>query len=121
MNQRAQVVCVCCPRGCTVSVDRSGSVSGNGCRNGAAYAMDQFRGPGRRFNGEVRIRRAAVERCQVKTDRPVPPDRLEEIEAVLSTMELESPVYVSQVLLRDLCGTGANLVSCSSIPRTTDH
>lgn len=117
MSRTTQITCVCCPRGCAVTVDDSGAVSGNGCRNGHAYALQQLRDPLRRVTGEVRVRGAAIDRCPVKTDRPVPAERLAEIEAVLRTAVVEVPVYVSQVLLRDLCGTGANLVACASLPR----
>lgn len=118
--EKNQIACVCCPRGCTVTVDSAGRVSGNGCRNGAAYALERIQGTQRRITGRIRIRCAAVDHCMVKTDRPVPAQYLEEIESLLGSMEAEAPVYVSQVLIRDLCGTGANLVSCSSISRTTD-
>ena len=112
-----QINCVCCPRGCAVTVDESGAVSGNGCRNGRAYALEQLGNPRRRVTGEIRVRGAAVERCPVKTDRPVPVDCLEEQEALLRATVVEAPVYVSQVLLRDVCGTGANVVSCASLSR----
>lgn len=98
-------------------VDEAGAVSGNGCRNGRAYALQQLRSPLRRVTGEVRLRGAAVDRCPVKTDRPVPEERLEEIGAALRSLEAEAPVFVSQVLVRDLCGTGANLVACASLGR----
>lgn len=111
------VTCVCCPRGCTVTVDEAGSVSGNGCRNGAAYALQQVGAPARRVTGEVRIHGAAVDRCPVKMDRPVSPDRLSDVESALRALEVEAPVYVSQVLLRDVCGTGANVISCGSIAK----
>jgi CxxC motif-containing protein len=46
----------------------------------------------------------------------VPPDRLEDVERALRELEAEAPVYVSQVLLRNVCGTGANVVAAGSIP-----
>lgn len=111
------VTCVCCPRGCSVTVDETGGVRGNSCRNGAAYALQQMGTPARRVTGEVRIHGAAVDLCPVKTDRPVSPERLENVEAALRALKVEAPVYVSQVLLRDVCGTGANVVSCGSIAK----
>ena len=110
------VTCVCCPRGCSVTVDEAGLIRGNGCRNGAAFALERLSAVPRRFVGTVRLNGAAVERCPVRTDRPVPPERLEDVERALRELEAEAPVYVSQVLLRNVCGTGANVVAAGSIP-----
>lgn len=117
MSRTTQVTCVCCPRGCSVRVDEAQQVSGNGCRNGAAYALQQLRDPLRRVTGEVRIVGAAVDRCPVKTDRPVPVDQLDQVAEALKALEVTAPVTVSQVLVRDFCGTGANLVACASISK----
>jgi CxxC motif-containing protein len=41
---------------------------------------------------------------------------LDAIRDSLSTLEADAPIFVSQVLVRDLCGTGANLVACGNVP-----
>jgi CxxC motif-containing protein len=120
MDSTTQVTCVCCPRGCTVTVDQSGRVTGNGCRNGAAYAQQQPQWPQRRVTGEIRVRGGAANRCAVKTDRPVPEELLDVIQDTLRTLEVEAPIYVSQVLVGDLCGSGANLVACGNVSRKTE-
>jgi CxxC motif-containing protein len=117
MDSITQVTCVCCPRGCTVTADPSGTLSGNGCRKGAAYAQQQLQSPLRRVTGEVRVRGGCADRCSVKTDRPVPTELLDAIRGILSALEAEAPIFVSQVLVRDLCGTGANLVACGNVPQ----
>jgi CxxC motif-containing protein len=120
MDSTTQVTCVCCPRGCTVTVDQSGRVTGNGCRNGAAYAQQQLQSSLRRVPGEVRVRGGAADRCAVKTDRPVPTELLVIIRDTLSSLEVDAPIYVSQVLIRDLCGSGVNLVACGNVPCKTE-
>jgi CxxC motif-containing protein len=47
----------------------------------------------------------------------VPKELLDAIRDSLSTLEAEAPIFVSQVLVRDLCGTGANLVACGNVPQ----
>jgi CxxC motif-containing protein len=47
----------------------------------------------------------------------VPTELLDAIRGILSALEAEAPIFVSQVLVRDLCGTGANLVACGNVPQ----
>ncbi len=50
-----------------------------------------------------------------KTDQVVPMETLGNIAQALSELVIEAPVTVSQVLVRDLAGTGANLLACQTI------
>ena len=120
MRKITEITCVCCSRGCVVSVDESNgnAVSGNGCSNGAAFAIHELSNPKRRINGEVRVTGAEVAKCPVKTDGAVSKDDLPNIARLLQELRVEAPIYVSQVLVSDLCGTGANLVACATIPKS---
>ena len=120
MKQVTQINCVCCPNGCLVTIDESRDppVSGNRCPNGAAYALSQLKDPARRLEAEVRIRGAAVDRCPVKGDRPVPASALEEIGRILRKFEAQAPVFISQTLIHDIAGTGVNVMASKSIPRS---
>lgn len=119
MHKITEIICVCCSNNCTVSIDETNgnAVSGNRCRNGAAFALHELSNPKRRINAEVRITGAEVDKCPVKTDRAVSKDDLPNIAEILEHFQAEAPVYISQVLIRDIGGTGANLVACKNIPR----
>lgn len=119
MRKVTEITCVCCPNACQVRVDETNgnAVSGNRCRNGAAYAIHELNNPKRRVSGEVRVIGADVDRCPVKTDRVVPRETLGNIAQALDELRVEAPIYVSQVLARDIAGTGANLVACKTIPK----
>lgn len=123
MRKITEITCTCCSRGCVVCVDESNgnAVSGNGCRNGAAFAIHELSNPKRRVGGEVRVVGADTDRCPVKTDRAVSKDDLPNIARELQELQVEAPIFVSQVLVSDLCGTGANLVACATIPRAEEN
>ena len=120
MKQVTQIHCVCCPNNCLVTIDESADppVSGNRCPNGSAYALGQMKDPQRQLVAEVRLLGAAVDRCPVKGDRPVPASALEEIGRILREFAAEAPVYVSQTLIHDIAGTGVNVLASKSIPRS---
>lgn len=119
MRKVTEITCPCCSNGCLVRVDESGgnAVSGNRCSNGEAFAIHELTNPRRRVQGEIRLLGGAEEKLPVKLDRAVPLETLNNIAEALSGLTAEAPVYVSQVLARDVAGTGANLVACKSVPK----
>ncbi len=117
MRKITDIVCVCCPNNCVVSVDETNNnaVSGNRCSNGEAFAIHELTNPKRRVNAEVRVTGAETDRVKVKTDQTIPLETLKNIADVLRELVVPAPIYVSQVLVRDIAGTGANLIACQSI------
>lgn len=119
MKKITEITCVCCSNGCVVSVDETNgnAVSGNRCSNGKAYAIHQLTNPKRQVNASLPIANGDVDHIDVKTDRAVKLEHLDNILAELKEMHLEAPIYVSQVLIHDIAGTGANLVACRTVQR----
>ena len=109
---KRSLTCICCPKGCTVFVDaedgRVLSVEGNGCEKGHAYAVQEAVAPMRVLTGIMR-----AEGCErpfaVRTDRPVPKERMRECAAALKRVRPKAPIRIGDVVIRDLAGTGAGV------------
>ena len=107
-----ELVCIVCPRGCRLKVDEENdfAVTGNTCPRGAEYGRNEIMAPTRVLTSTVRLTGASLRRCPVKTDRPVPREKLLEIMSLLNEVELTSPVTISQPVLENVLGTGANVI-----------
>ena len=107
-----ELVCIVCPRGCRLKVDEENdfAVTGNSCPRGAEYGRNEIMSPTRVLTSTVRLTGSSLRRCPVKTDRPVPRDKLLEIMSLLNTVELTSPVTIGQPVLENVLGTGANVI-----------
>ncbi len=122
MGAKRKFVCVVCPRGCALEVetDEGGllvGVSGNACRRGEDYARSEIADPRRVLTTTVAIRGAALRRLPVKTAGAVPLGRLVEVCRALDGLIVEAPVACGDVILRDLCGLGVDLVATDSLER----
>ena len=51
-------------------------------------------------------------RCPVKTSKPVPKGQMAEVVAALDSVVLHAPIHVGDVVLQNVCGTGADIVTC---------
>lgn len=108
-----ELICIVCPKGCRLTVDeaRGYAVTGNSCPRGAEYGKAELTHPTRVVTSTVRCTGGAHPRCPVKTDRPVPKGKVFDVIEALEGVTLTAPVSVGQVVLENVCGTGANIIA----------
>ena len=109
----AELICIVCPKGCHLTVDeeKDFAVAGHSCPRGEAYGKAELTNPTRTVTSTVRCVGGAYPRCPVKTDRPIPKGLISEIMAALDGVTLSAPVCTGQVVIRQVCGTDANIIA----------
>jgi len=115
------MICILCPLGCKMQVkekpDKPGelSVRGQQCKLGVDYAYDEYANPTRTVTSTVLIHNAPLPRLPVKTSKPIPKKlvfpALEEIAGV----EVEGPVKIGTIIIKNLLGTEADLIATRSL------
>lgn len=112
-----ELICIVCPRGCHLKVDERAdwAVTGNGCARGAEYGRIELINPTRVLTSTVRCTGGAHPRCPVKTDQPIPKGLLRAAMAALDGVTLTAPVVSGQVVVENVCGTGANVVTTRAL------
>lgn len=123
-----ELICITCPIGCHLSVDRleggEVQVSGNRCPRGAAYAREEILSPKRVVTATCRIKRpdgagpaslTAPRRVPWRTTGPFPKERVLDLVALVSAMEIGLPVARGQVILSNALDTGVDVILTRSI------
>ena len=112
-----ELICIVCPKGCRLQVDEAAdnSVKGAGCERGVKYAKAELKNPVRLLTSTVRYEGADAEPLPVKTDGPIPKDRIQAAAAALNDIVAYGPVGVGDVLAEDFFGTGVRLVATRSM------
>ena len=112
-----ELICIVCPKGCHLHVDEEHdyAVTGNGCPRGAEYGKIELTHPTRVVTSTVRCMGGRYPRCPVKTDRAVPKEMILSVMRVLDGVELAAPVRTGQVVLENVCDTGANVVATRNL------
>lgn len=115
-----ELICIVCPKGCHLKVDEENgfTVTGNSCPRGAEYGKVELTNPTRVVTSTVRCQGGVHPRCPVKTDRAVPKGKMFEVMQALEGVVLTAPVEVGQVVLENVCGTGASIVTTRSMGRS---
>ena len=108
-----ELICIVCPNGCHLQVDEENgyAVTGNRCPRGIAYGKTELQNPTRVLTSTVCIAGGTHRRIPVKTDRPIPKGKMFEAMAALDAVRLTAPVEPGQVVLADVAGTGADVIT----------
>lgn len=106
MNRK--LTCILCPRGCTLQVQGEPdalTVSGNSCSKGKDYAISECLHPVRTVTALVRVANRENTMVSVKTQTPVPKERMMDVIAALQPLRLHAPLTIGTVVLEDVFGS----------------
>lgn len=113
-----EMTCICCPIGCALTVEGSGDnlrVTGNSCPRGEKYARTEATSPRRTVTGTVAVRGGEIPRLSVKTAGDIPKDKIFDCMKAIHAVELDAPVEMGAVILKDCVGTGVDLVATKTV------
>ncbi|MBX9034653.1 DUF1667 domain-containing protein [Gordonibacter massiliensis (ex Traore et al. 2017)] len=106
-----RIVCTVCPTGCVMEASEHGGVTGNTCPRGEEFARRELACPTRMFTGTVAVAGGRRPLVPVRTERPVPKDRLFDVARACRRLSVQAPVRMGEVLESDVARTGAALVA----------
>lgn len=112
------LICIVCPRGCRLTVDEENgyAVEGNQCPRGEEYGRNEIMNPVRVVTTTVRIESSEMKLCPVRTEKPIPKDKMFECIRVLNGITLKAPVRTGDIVFENLLSTGVNVIATRDIP-----
>lgn len=110
-----KLICIVCPKGCHLQVDDNLNVTGNSCKRGEEYGRNEVTNPTRTITSTVVLLNANETRLPVKTSIPVPKSKMFQVLREIDKIKVTAPVNCGDVLLKNVLGTGSDIVACKSI------
>ena len=114
-----KLICIECPKGCVLSIDIESccitKVSGNECPKGEEYAHQEIENPMRILTSVVLTQGLALKMVPVRTDKPIPKSRIMEAMDEIKKIRLEKSVKTGEIVLENLLGIGANVISVRDV------
>ena len=102
------LTCIICPRGCALTAEIVGEevrVSGQACKRGEEYAVNECLHPMRTVTATIRVNNRQDTMAAVKTREPVAKSDMMEVMARLRSLQVTAPIRIGDVLVQDVCGT----------------
>lgn len=116
---KKEMTCIACPMGCHLTVEGEGdkwTVTGNSCKNGERYGIQEMTDPRRIVPSTVVIKGAMLHRLPVKTAQEIPKGKIFDCMKELDQVVVNAPVKMGDVVLKDVCGTGIDIVATKTMP-----
>lgn len=113
-----EIICVICPKSCRIQASQDNGiweVKGNGCKRGAEFAVSEAVNPKRSLTTTMRTVFDELPLLPVKTDKDIPLEKLFEVMKEINKATVDHEVRIGEVLIENILGTGANIVSTSYI------
>ena len=112
---KRNLTCIVCPIGCSLEVEIVDgeviSVTGNTCPRGEKYAVSECTNPERMVTTTIRTENGLV--LPVKTDRPIPKDKVFECMNIINNHICKLPVKVKDVIIENVFG--ANIIATKNM------
>jgi len=116
-----EVICIVCPVGCRIQITRSNEeqsgyhVTGHTCKRGIEYAIKEVTNPTRTLTSTVKVKNSKIEWLPVRTSGEIPKSKIFSCMEIINKTVIEAPVRVGQVLVKDLFGTGVDIIASRSL------
>jgi len=119
MRETREFICVTCPVGCSIQAVVDGPVlieaRGNACKRGLAFVQEEITNPRRMLTTTVQLDGGARPLLPVHSSGPIPKQLLLQAAAALRKVHVAAPVDGGQVIVRDILGTGVDMVASCAV------
>jgi CxxC motif-containing protein len=115
-----ELICICCPIGCRLKVEgEEGNlvVTGNQCKRGIKYAIEEVTAPKRLITSIVPVRDGKINMVSVKTSDMVPKQLIFEVLDTLKNIEIEAPIKIGEVILKNILNTGIDFIATKNVEK----
>lgn len=111
-----ELICIVCPKGCHLKVDiNNENVTGNGCKRGFVYGLNEVKEPKRIVTSTVKIYGVSGKVVPVKTEKEIPKDKIFDIMKEINKVEVRLPIKVGQVIIENILETQVYIIATKSI------
>ena len=112
------LTCIVCPMGCDLTVEKVNDefkVSGNTCKRGVKYAIEEMTDPKRVITTTVRVSNDKIKLLPVKTKDSIPKNMIFEIMEELDKVIISGNINVGDIIVKNILETGVDVVSAKRI------
>jgi len=114
-----EITCIECPKGCELKVEiidgAISQISGNQCPKGEDYARAEIENPLRILASTVLASGLSMKLVPVRTDNPIPKDRIMAAMDVIHKTVISKPVKCGDVIIANILDLDSNVIASRDV------
>lgn len=118
--EKRRMTCINCPMGCSLEVIIDGdiiNVTGNTCKRGEEYAINEVKDPKRVVTSTVRVMNGDKPLAAVKTNGEIPKKYIFDIMRIINTTIAYAPVKIGDVIIKNVLNTSVDITAASNVDK----
>ena len=115
-----QYTCIICPNGCDITTEINEntiiSLKGAKCKRGEEYVKQELMNPKRNITTSVLLVGGEIPLVSVRLTAPIPKDKIFEVMEEIKHVQLQAPVFVGQVVIKNVLGLDSDVIVTKNVP-----
>ena len=95
------LICIICPKGCHLQVDENNKVTGNSCKRGETYAINELTLPTRMVTSTIKVNNGESKRFEVMKES--------------NKANVKAPIKVDDILIKNVLNLGVDIKATRTI------
>ena len=109
-----EFTCIICPNGCHLSIDDNNVVSGNICKRGEVFALQEINNPQRSVTTTCKTIFKDNPVVPVKTDGTVKKDLVKKVVEEVNKVIIDKPLGIGEIVINNVLNSNVNIIMCSN-------
>lgn len=116
-----KLVCIVCPNSCELEItegENSLSVSGNKCKRGTQFALDEMTAPKRTISSVVKTAFPSVPVLPVRVSAEIPKEKIFDVMNEINHVTLKKRIGRGEAVIKNVLSLGVDVIATSDVLRT---
>jgi CxxC motif-containing protein len=113
-----ELTCIVCPRGCPLVAERVGDdikVTGNKCKKGMAFAVEELTNPKRTICSTVKTVFPEAPVLPVRVSSDIPKSRIFDVMKEINGVVVTERIHSGDAVIKNVLGLDVDVIATSSI------
>lgn len=113
-----ELVCIVCPRGCTMNIEENGSeifVSGNSCKRGEAFAKNEMTNPMRTICTTAATSFPEAPVLPVRVSADIPKNKIFDVMKEINGVVITERLGRGDIVIENVLGLGVDVIATSDL------
>jgi CxxC motif-containing protein len=94
------------------------NIEGFECKKGKKYAPEELLNPVRTLTTTIIVKDGEIPLVSVKTEKPIPKDKLFEVMNTISEVEVDAPVNIGDVLVKNVLDLNVDILASKKVEKS---
>lgn len=119
-----QFVCIVCPNGCNLTIEGNGKsfiVSGNACKRGEQFAINEMIDPKRTICSTVKTSFKEVPVLPVRVSVDIPKDQIFNVMREINKVVINKKIGRGDIVIKNVLNLGVDVICTSDILKNQEE